>query len=78
MIYANETGDATPGYTPPTDGRTSVFNTPYDKSDPRNGQEVTVLDTFAVPGVNGPLDMHRVRFPDGIELTVWAEEVGLA
>jgi hypothetical protein len=59
----------------------ATFNTPYDRDDPRNGQEVEVVAQRMVPFFT-QLDgrsaqkQYTVRFPDGFEDNVWPEEIG--
>lgn len=55
-----------------------IFNSPYDHGDGRNGQEVTIVAEHEVPNLSPhvkPETQYTVRFPDGVELRVWAEEI---
>lgn len=56
-----------------------TWNSPFNKTDPRNGQEVTVLARRKVPSISGhgpDWDHLTVQFPDGFVSDAWPEEIG--
>lgn len=56
-----------------------IWNTPYDREDSRNGQEVEVIAEREVPGLQQGdplLKQYTVSFPDGFVSDAWPEEIG--
>lgn len=49
-----------------------IFQTPYDRFDPRNGKPVTLVGTLRS---HTGETLLRIRFEDGFTIEVWPEEV---
>lgn len=53
--------------------QSATFCSPYDYTEPRNGQTVTVHGEL----YRGTNHLFDVTFPDGYRTEVWPEEIGL-